>query len=97
MRTTLTITLAAASLLWLPMAANGVVPPKNCGEITVKEKRYQIKADQISCATGRVHSRRFLSTGARPEGYRCKNYPSRRDRVDFYCNNARKIFFAIRR
>lgn len=88
---------AVCAALLLPTAAGAVIPPKDCGRITVADKRYQVKADQISCKTGRSHARRFLRTGSRPAGYSCKNYPSRRGRVDFYCNDGRKIFFAIRR
>ena len=88
---------AAAALLALPTLATAVVPPKNCGTMTVSGKRYQVKADQISCSTGRDHARRYLRTGRKPRGYRCKDYRSRRGSVDFYCNNGRKVFFAIRR
>jgi hypothetical protein len=88
---------ALAALLALPAAVNAVVPPKNCGTMSVKGKRYQVKADQISCSSGRTYARRFLTRGSKPRGYRCRDYPSRKRRVDFYCNNGRKIFFAIRR
>ena len=88
---------ATAAILCLPTAATAVVPPKSCGSMTVKSKRYQVKADQISCSTGRDHAKRFLRSGAKPRGYKCKDYPSKKGRVDFYCNDGRKIFFAIRR
>ncbi len=87
---------------WLPgtqrmPAATAVVPPKNCGTMTVNGKRFQVKADQISCRTGRDYAKRFIRSGSKPRGYRCRDYPSRKGRVDFYCNDGRKIFFAIRR
>ena len=88
---------AVAALLTVPTVATAVVPPKNCGTMTVSGKRYQVKADQISCTTGRDHARRFLRNGSKPRGYRCRDYPSKKGRVDFYCNNGRKIYFAIRR
>ena len=88
---------ALAAALCLPAAATAVVPPKNRGTMGVKGKRFQVKADQMSCSTGRDHAKRFLTRGSKPRGYRCKDYPSKRGRVDFYCNNRRKIFFAIRR
>jgi hypothetical protein len=83
--------------LMIPTAATAVVPPKNCGTMSVKGKRFQVKADQISCRSGRRYAARFLRRGSKPRGYRCRDYPSRKGRVDFYCNNGRKIFFAIRR
>ena len=91
----LALTLAAA--LCLPAATGAVVPPKNCGTMDVRGKRYQVKADQISCTSGRRYARRFLIRGTKPSGYRCRDYPSKKGRVDFYCNDARKIYFAIRR
>ena len=97
-RTTLVALLGAAALAVAgagPAAA--VIPPKNCGTMTVKGKRYQVKADQISCSSGRDYARRFILRGSKPRGYRCRDYPSRKRRVDFYCNKGRKIFFAIRR
>ena len=97
MTRSLLIAAAVAAILSLPALATAVVPPKNCGTMTVKSKRYQVKADQMSCSTGRDHTRRFLKTGRKPRGYKCKDYPSKKGKVDFYCNNAKKIFFAIRR
>ena len=38
---------AVAAVLLLPAAATAVVPPKNCGTMTISGKRYQVKADQI--------------------------------------------------
>ena len=94
-----TLLLAAALVAALTMttAATAVVPPKNCGTMSVKGKRYQVKADQISCRSGRRYASRYLRTERKPSGYRCRDYPSKRGRVDFYCNNGRKIFFAVRR
>ncbi|HEX2084587.1 MAG TPA: hypothetical protein VHF89_02815 [Solirubrobacteraceae bacterium] len=88
---------AVAALLTIPAVATAVVPPKNCGTMSVSGKRYQVKADQISCRSGREYARRFIRSARKPRGYRCKDYPSKKGRVDFYCNNGRKIFFAIRR
>jgi len=91
------IAAAAAVALCLPTTVAAVVPPKNCGMKTVKGKRYQVKADQISCRKGRRYVKRFIRRGTKPAGYRCKDYPSKKGRVDFYCNKGRKIYFAIRR
>jgi len=96
MRTALLAAALGAALL-IPTAATAVVPPKNCGSMSVEGKRYQVKADQISCRSGRRYAGRYLRSGGKPRGYRCRNYPSKKGRVDFYCNSGRKIFFAIRR
>ena len=75
---------------------SATVPPKNCGMITVKSKRYQIKADQMRCGTAKTYSRRYLSRRARPSGYRCRSY-SGGTALKFRCSKSVKVFFAIRR
>ena len=72
------------------------VPPKNCGTITVKSKRYQIKADQMRCDTAKTYSRRYLRRHSRPSGYRCRSY-SGGTALKFRCSKSVKVFFAIRR
>jgi hypothetical protein len=77
-------------------SASATVPPKNCGKITVKSKRYQIKADQMRCDTAKTYSRRYLRRHARPSGYRCRSY-SGGTALKFRCSRSVKVFFAIRR
>ncbi len=88
---------AVAAALCLPAAAPAVVPPKDCGRMTVKGKRYQVKADQISCSTGRDHARRFLSSGRKPGGYKCRKFSRDKNKVNFQCNKGRTVFLAINR
>ena len=95
-RATLLAAAAAAALL-VPAAAPAVVPPKSCGSLTYKGKGYRIKADQISCKSGREHALRYLKTHRAPGGYKCKDLSKSRGRVNFYCNDGRKVFFGIRR
>jgi hypothetical protein len=88
-----------AALLATGLMATGAgatVPPKDCGKITVKSKRYQIKADQMRCDTAKTYSRRYLSRHARPSGYRCRSY-SGGTALKFRCSKRVKVFFAIRR
>jgi len=88
---------ACALLLFAALPAGAVVPPRNCGTTTVKGKRYNIKSDQLSCSTAKRHSRRYLSTGRRPSGYRCKSYRSSQTALRFRCERGSREFFAIRR
>lgn len=88
---------AAAALATAPAVAPAVVPPRDCGNMSISGKRYQVKVDQISCSSGKAYAKRYLQSSSKPRGYSCKRYPSRRNRVRFYCNNGRKIFFGIRR
>jgi hypothetical protein len=92
----LAVAAAAALTLALAPAASATVPPKNCGMLSVKGKRYQIKADQIRCSTAKTYSRRYLSSGTRPSGYRCSNYGAS-TKLEFRCSKRVRVFFAIRR
>ena len=91
--TALALTIACAAFA-TPSAA--IVPPADCAIITVKGKRYNIKADQLRCATARPWSSRYLSTRRRPSGYTCRNFGSE-TKLKFRCSRGIKVFFAIRR
>jgi hypothetical protein len=87
----LTVVLAAA------VPAQAIVPPRDCGRITVKSKRYNIKADQMRCADAVRYSRRYLASSRRkPSGYRCRRY-GRETKLVFRCQRGVRNFFAIRR
>ena len=87
--------LAAAIALALVPAAGAIVPPTDCGRLTLAGKRYQIKVDQISCATGRKHVKGLALHHRKPNGYSCQTYKAQKDRVRWSCNDGRKQFFAI--
>ncbi len=72
------------------------MPPTDCGIVTVKGKRYDIKADQLRCKTAKPHATRYLSTHRRPTGYTCRDYGSQ-TKLKFRCSRGVKVFFAIRR
>ena len=93
------IALAAGLLCTLAMgsAAHAVVPPRDCGRMTLKGKPYQVKVDQITCADGKRFTRDYVEHKVTPRGYKCRNYPTKKGRVKFYCANGRRVFFGIRR
>ena len=76
--------------------APAIVPPTNCGNIEVRGKTYNIKADQMRCRKARKYSRRYLKTHDRPAGYQCEDY-GRGTKIKFRCSRGIKVFFAIRR
>ena len=96
MRFAKVLALAVTALALSAVAAAAIVPPRNCGMQTVSSKRYQIKADQMRCPTAKSYSRRYLSAGRRPQGYRCRNY-DRSTKLRFRCAKGVRVFFAIRR
>jgi hypothetical protein len=88
---------ALVGALVVPASTAAVVPPEDCGRMTVDGKRIQVKVDQITCKSGKRYASTYMRSRSKPSGYRCRRYPSKKGRVLFYCNNGRKIFFAIRR
>lgn len=63
-----------AVALVVPAGSHAIVPPKNCGAITVKHRRYTIKADQLPCSKAKTYASRYLGSGTRPPGYTCHRY-----------------------
>lgn len=94
--TRIIVSLALVAALAVPAAAPAVVPPKNCGIVTVKGKRYQIKADQVTCRTAKTHAIRYLRTGVKPSGWRCTRYPSS-SKFKFRCERGVRNIYAIKR
>jgi hypothetical protein len=88
---------AVAVLLALPLSAGAIVPPKDCGKMTLSGKRYQVKADQITCSAGRKYVKGRLVHHRTPKGYKCSLYPAQKNRVRLSCSKGVKTFFAIRR
>jgi hypothetical protein len=76
--------------------AGAIVPPRNCGFMTVKSHRYNVKADQVRCRRAREYTRDYLRTHDRPSGYSCRNYDAS-TAMKFRCTRGIKVFFAIRR
>ena len=97
-RRSLVITAIALALVvaLAPGAAWAPVPPRNCGMLEVKGKRYNIKADQIRCRAARRAARRYLADHVKPHGYSCRNYGSETS-IKFRCSKGDRVLFAIRR
>ena len=88
------LAIVCAAILAVPSAA--IVPPTDCGIITVKGKRYDIKADQLRCKTAKPYASRYLSTHRRPTGFTCRDF-GKETKLKFRCSRGIKVFFAIRR
>ena len=86
----------ALAVVFAPSQAWAPVPPKNCGMLASKGKRYNIKADQMRCRTARKHSRRYLASHRKPRGYSCRDY-GRGTSIKFRCSKGQRVIFAIRR
>ena len=55
-------------------SAHAIVPPRDCGRMTVSHKKWRIKADQLSCKTARKHAKYYIVRKKSPTGYRCRRY-----------------------
>ncbi|HWH43532.1 MAG TPA: hypothetical protein VNT32_02260 [Thermoleophilaceae bacterium] len=87
---------AVAVLALLPPAGESVVSPNNCGKISAKGKRYQVKSHLISCRIAKPAADRFLETGRRPSGYTCRTFSPEQTKIRFRCFRGQKDFYAIR-
>jgi len=87
-----------AALLLLVFAAPSPAPvaPRKCGDITVKHKRYLVKADQVRCTTAKKWSRRYLNDSWHPSGYTCRRGDSQ-TQLKFRCWKHERTYFAIKR
>lgn len=70
------LTAAFAVMLVAAVPAGAIVPPRNCGTITVKGKRWQIVADQIRCPTAKKWATTYIRSFKAPRYYTCKRGPS---------------------
>ena len=93
---------AAAALAGAGVAAGpagAIVPPKNCGKVSVKGKTYNIKADQLKCTKARDYSVAYLKSHKKPRYYSCFTYSG--SSIKFRCIATRyapdKTFWAIKR
>lgn len=93
-------TLAVAFALLAPVHAGAIVPPRDCKFMTIKGKRYNIKADQLKCTTARKYAEAYIRTSHKPSAYKCVK-GSKGSSLAFNCvakkYNPDRTFFAIKR
>jgi len=92
----LALVMALGTLAVLAPHGSAIVPPRDCGTLTVNAKRYVIKADQLRCSSAKAHARRYLLTRSKPSGYMCRDFGAE-TKLKFRCSRGIKVFFAIRR
>jgi hypothetical protein len=85
--------LSAAALI--PAESGAIVPPRNCGKLSVHGRTYNIKADQLRCWRARRYAKRYLVSRWRPSGYRCRTYQN--SALRFRCAKGIRVYYAIRR
>ena len=76
-------------------SASAIVPPRNCGKLSVNGRTYNIKADQLRCTRARRYAKRYLVSRWRPSGYSCRTYQN--SALRFRCARGIRVYYAIRR
>lgn len=87
--------LIAAGLAFASLSA-ATIPPKYCGYITAKGKRYQVKAHIVGCSKAKPWMDRYLETGRKPpiSGWSCRKFTGTLIRAR--CVKADRDFYAIK-
>jgi hypothetical protein len=85
----------AAAVLAAP-ESGATVPPKRCGEITVKNRDYRIGGHLIRCRFARKQSRQFLRSGDHRDGWSCIRYDPDVTDIVFTCRKGSKDYYAVR-
>ena len=80
--------------IW-PALTSATVPPRNCGPLTVANRHYIIKADQLRCTTAKTSAKNYLVSHRKPSGFTCRNFTG--SKMTFRCSKGVQVFFAIRR
>jgi hypothetical protein len=65
-----------AALLIVAVPASAIVPPKNCGTMSVSGKRWQVIADQITCSSAKRYATTYIRSYDAPRYYKCQRGPS---------------------
>ena len=86
---------ALSAAVLIPAQSGAIVPPRNCGNLSVNGRTYNIKADQIRCPRARRYAKRYLVSHWRPRGYSCRTYTN--SALKFRCAKGIRVYFAIRR
>ena len=87
----LTLALAGST----PALTSATVPPRNCGPLTVANRHYVIKADQLRCTTAKTSAKNYLVSHRKPKGFSCRDFKG--SKMTFRCSKGIQVFFAIRR
>jgi hypothetical protein len=96
-RSLVTLLIAGALVLaaLIPAQTSAIVPPRNCGNMGVNGRTYNVKADQIRCPRARRYAKRYLTSHSKPSGYSCRTYSN--SALKFRCAKGIHVYFAIRR
>jgi len=78
-----------------PALTSATVPPRDCGPLTVANRHYVIKADQLRCTTAKTSAKNYLVSHRRPKGFSCRDFKG--SKMTFRCSKGIQVFFAIRR
>jgi hypothetical protein len=84
------------TLVLAPGKSWAPVPPRDCGMLEVRDKRFNVKSDRIRCRKARRYAKSYLRRHDAPSGYSCRDY-GRETKIKFRCSKGVRVLFAIRR
>ena len=99
MSRTLLVTATAALAVLAPAASARPmpVPPQDCGFMTVKGKRYNVKADRLRCCKAEGYVEAYFKRGVKPKRFTCQTPPRAETTIRLRCFKGKVEFFAIQR
>ncbi len=95
-------TIALLAVLMLAVAlpaspAGATMPPKKCGNMKVKGKKYKVRAHLIGCDRAREGTQKFLKKGDHGKSWTCVKYSPKESKIAFNCRKGSKDYYAIRK
>jgi hypothetical protein len=76
-----------------PQPAGAVHASKNCGIVSVGSRDYRVRAQKVECDRALRGAKRYLRKGAGLSGFSC-DAPD--GRLEFFCKDGTKVYWAVR-
>lgn len=68
------------------------IPPRVCGKVSHKGKRYVVHAHIVKCSFSLTWAKRYLKRRAVPEGYKCNAFEGPQPNLPWVCRNRRASY-----
>src|SRR5689334_7501984 len=82
--------LVVTGALLIPSQSGAIVPPVDCHTMKYGSKRYQVKADQVSCSRAKDKAKAYLRTHRSPSPFKCTKGPSG-SKLKATCRNTKPV------
>lgn len=86
------VLLVCAAVAGVGAAPADAIPPKRCGKISHKGKRYLVMQHIVGCRRAKPWARRYLRTRHVPGGFRCGAFTGPRRDIPWVCRDVRRSY-----